>query len=145
MTARYLKSFGTPSSLRISSMTGNHLVDFFKYKIVELCLYVFTISSLSKLSLTPNPFIGTTSPASSSASGISGDTNTLSSDDWTIEGNVSEETEVTKSKLKAHRAMVVRMAFGMTGKVTVRTSIRVAYTTMVIHIVLVLKTLKETR
>ncbi len=52
---------------------------------------------------------------------------------------------MTKSKLKAHRAMVVRMAFGTTGKVTLRKLILVVHKTLVIHIVLALvfKTLKN--
>ena len=86
--------------------------------MVELCLYVFTISSLSKLSLTPNPSIGTRSPASSSASGIFGDTNTLEVVSLTTEGNVSDDTEVTKSTLEAAIAMAESMVFGMADKVT---------------------------
>ena len=73
MTARYLKSEGTPSSSRMGSITGNHRAARFRYNMVELCRYVFTINSRSNASTTPNRSNGTGSPNSAKSSGTAGD------------------------------------------------------------------------
>ena len=73
MTARYLKSEGTPSSSKMGSITGNHRAARFRYNMVELCRYVFTISSRSSASTTPNRSNGTGSPNSAKSWGTSGE------------------------------------------------------------------------
>ena len=85
--------------------------------MLELCLYVLMISSLSNFSLTLKDSIGTCSPAKNTDSGMGGETTVLGRVLFNLVVPVSGDTAAMNSTLEALIIRAGIMELGITRKV----------------------------